>query len=62
MSERERRYQDRGADPATLSDAEIRKELDWLSGTKACGFREWEIEARKWRLKFEIRFREQGNG
>lgn len=61
MSDRELRYRDRGADPATLTDDEIRRELVWLSGTEACGFPGWEIEARKWRLSAELRYR-NGSG
>jgi hypothetical protein len=60
IKRRERRYQDRCADPADMTVSEIEIELAKLSGTKVSGFREWELEARKFRLKSELTFIRNG--
>lgn len=62
MPDRELRYGDRRADPASMTEEQIRAELKYLSGSDACGFPQWEIEARKWRLEFEIEFRQRRGG
>jgi hypothetical protein len=60
MSDRELRYRDRGADPASMTDEEIRKELAWLSQSNASGLPGREIEGRKWRLSWELKYRTGG--
>ena len=47
-------------DPAKLSNEQIRAELAELA--RECEGPRWLLEARRWRLEFELKYRERANG
>ena len=47
-------------DAATLTSEQIRAELGELA--RQCEGPRWEAEARRWRLEFELEYRESVNG
>jgi hypothetical protein len=48
------------ANAATMT----RKEIEWELGelARACEGPRWLLEARRWRLEFELKYRERANG